>query len=80
MAFAPLYASGSRGLVGADNIGAFDAGHAEFYSQDTIDDNSILVKFDGTQLNSATPHFKQSFSSDEGKTREVNWITDQTGL
>jgi len=29
-------------------------------------------------ISKSSPHFEQAFSSDGGKTWEVNWITDQT--
>jgi hypothetical protein len=54
------------------------SGHGEFYAQDTLDDKSILVRYDWTALASHSPHFEQSFSEDGGKTWEANWITDQT--
>jgi hypothetical protein len=38
----------------------------------------ILIRFLWSDSNTNTPHFEQSFSDDEGKTWEVNWITDQT--
>jgi hypothetical protein len=76
-----LYWANSRdGLIVAPQIGQFKAGHGEFYAQDTLDDKSILVKFDWSALNSKSPHFEQSFSNDGGKNWEVNWITDQTRI
>jgi hypothetical protein len=76
-----LYWANSRdGLVVVPQIGQFKAGHGEFYAQDTLDDKSILVKFDWSALTSASPHFEQSFSNDGGKNWEVNWISDQTHI
>jgi hypothetical protein len=72
------WANSKDGVVAVPQIGAFSNGHGEFYAQDTFDDRSILVKFDWTGLASASPHFEQSFSTDGGRTWEVNWITDQT--
>ena len=74
-----LYWANSRdGLVVVPQIGQFRAAHGEFYAQDVLDDQSILVKFDWSALTSKSPHFEQSFSNDGGKTWEVNWISDQT--
>jgi hypothetical protein len=74
-----LYWANSRdGIVVAPQIGRFSNGHGEFYAPDVLNDSSILVKYDWTRLESATPHFEQSFSADGGRTWEVNWITDQT--
>ena len=71
------WANSKDGLIVAPQIGQFTAGHGEFFAQDTLDDKSILVKFDWSGLRSKSPHFEQSFSNDGGKNWEVNWITDQ---
>jgi hypothetical protein len=71
------WANSKDGLIVVPQIGQFKAGHGEFYAQDTLDDKSILVKFDWSALTSASPHFEQSFSNDGGKNWEGNWITDQ---
>jgi hypothetical protein len=72
------WANSKDGLIVAPQIGQFKAAHGEFYAQDTLDEKSILVKFDWSALSSKSPHFEQSFSNDGGKNWEVNWITDQT--
>jgi hypothetical protein len=72
------WANSKDGVVVVPQIGQFKNGHGEFYAPDTLDDRSILVKFDWTRLATASPHFEQSFSADGGQTWEVNWITDQT--
>jgi hypothetical protein len=59
-------------------VGQFKNGRGEFYGQDVLDGKLIYVRFVWTKTNSDTPHFEQSYSSDGGKTWEVNWITDQT--
>lgn len=71
------WANSKDGLVVAPQIGQFKAGHGDFYAQDTLDDKSILVKYDWSALHSKSPHFEQSYSNDGGKNWEVNWITDQ---
>ena len=72
------WANSEDGVVAAPQIGQFSNSHGEFYAQDSLNDRSILVRFDWTALTSKSPHFEQSFSDDGGKTWEVNWITDQT--
>lgn len=67
-----------NGKVVAPQIGKFKNGHGEFYAQDDLNGKIIFVRFFWTNLNTSTPHFEQSFSDDEGKTWEANWITDQT--
>jgi hypothetical protein len=72
------WANSKDGIVSVPQIGEFNKGRGEFYAQDTLDDKSILIRYDWTALPSPSPHFEQSFSEDGGKTWEVNWITDQT--
>jgi len=38
----------------------------------------IFVRYRWSQITQNSAHVEQSFSEDGGKTREVNWITDQT--
>ncbi len=64
-------------------IGHFSGGQGEdwqgeFYSQDSLDGRPIFIRFAWTNIATAHPHFEQAFSSDGGKTWEVNWITEQT--
>ena len=72
------WANSKDGVIAVPQIGSFKNDHGEFYAQDLLDERSIFVKFDWTGLNTASPHFEQSFSADGGRTWEVNWITDQT--
>jgi hypothetical protein len=59
-------------------VGEFKDGRGEFFAQVKRNGRAILVRYDWSGMNSASPHFEQSFSDDGGKTWEVNWITDQT--
>jgi hypothetical protein len=72
------WANSKNGLVVVPQIGEFKDGQGEFYAQDTLDGKSIFIRFIWSKTNTSTPHFEQAFSSDGGKTWEVNWITDQT--
>jgi hypothetical protein len=74
------WANSKDGVVDPPQVGQFRDGHGEFYAQDSLNDRSILVRFDWTALASKSPHFEQAFSQDGGKTWEVNWITDQTRI
>jgi hypothetical protein len=74
-----LYWANSRiGILDPPQVGKFTDGHGDFYTQDTINGKTVLIRYDWTKLTSSAPHFEQSFSDDGGKTWEVNWITDQT--
>jgi hypothetical protein len=73
------WANEKNGVMDAvPQIGHFNDGHGEFYSQDTQDGKPIFVRFSWTNTTSSSPHFEQSYSDDGGKTWEVNWITEQT--
>jgi hypothetical protein len=71
------WANSKNPTVEAPQIGEFHDGHGEFYAQDTFHGKSILVRYDWSNM-TGTPHFEQAFSSDGGKTWEVNWITDRS--
>jgi hypothetical protein len=74
-----LYWSNSRnGTMDPPQIGHFKDGRGEFFAHDTWQGKPVLVRFVWTKTTTSSPHFEQSFSEDEGKTWEVNWITDQT--
>lgn len=74
-----LYWANSRiGRLDPPQIGDFRDGHGDFYTTDTINNKTVLVRYDWSHMTSGKPHFEQAFSPDGGKTWEVNWITDQT--
>ncbi len=74
-----LYWANNRiGRLDPPQIGAFAAGHGDFYTTDTINGKTTLIRFDWSQMTSGTPHFEQAFSPDGGRTWETNWITNQT--
>lgn len=74
-----LYWANQRiGRFDPPQIGDFRDGHGDFYTTDTINSKTILIRYDWSRMTSGTPHFEQAFSPDGGRTWEVNWITDQT--
>jgi hypothetical protein len=74
------WATSKSGTIGTPTIGKFKNGRGEFYDTEPSGPNgrAILVRFIWSKTDTDSPHFEQSFSDDEGKTWEVNWITDQT--
>jgi hypothetical protein len=72
------WANAKDGTVVAPQIGEFRNRVGEFYGTDTLNGKVILIRFIWSNTTTNTPHFEQSFSTDGGKTWEVNWITDQT--
>jgi len=77
-----LYYSNSRSgkLLGEPTVGEFANGRGEFYSSDTLDGRSILVRFVIAPENPRKIHFEQSYSADGGRTWEPNWIATDTRL
>jgi hypothetical protein len=74
-----LYWANSKiGTMDPPQIGQFKDGRGEFFAHDTWNGKPVLVRFVWTKTTTNSPHFEQSYSEDEGKTWEVNWITDQT--
>lgn len=72
------FASSRGGVITQPTIGEFKDGRGEFYDQESFDGRAIFVQFIITKVSDDRIHFEQSFSADGGKTREVNWIADDT--
>jgi hypothetical protein len=57
-------------------VGHFDAsGKGDFYAYDTWKGTPVICRFEWTTVR-GNPHFEQAYSTDGGKTWEVNWTTD----
>ena len=74
------FASSSDGTMTPPTIGEFKNGRGEFYSQETLNDRPILVRFVISDITFTSCRFEQAFSADEGKTWEVNWIATDTRI
>jgi len=72
------WANNRTGRLDPPQIGAFQDGRGDFYTTDTINGKTTLIRYDWSRMTSGTAHFEQAFSPDGGRTWEVNWITDQT--
>jgi hypothetical protein len=66
------------GVLGEPTIGEFRNGVGTFVDQELYNGKMILVRFIWSEITPNSAHFEQAFSTDAGKTWEVNWITDQT--
>jgi hypothetical protein len=76
-----LDATGPDRHLHAINLrGEFHNGRGEFYDQETYNGKAIFVRFIITVLSPNACHFEQAFSTDGGKTWEVNWIADDTRI
>jgi hypothetical protein len=68
------FANISDGQLTIPSIGEFKDGRGEFYNKDTYNGRSILVRFVIIKITDDQYRFEQSFSDDDGKTWELNWI------
>ena len=53
-------------------IGTFENGRGEFFGDDVEGGKPVRVRFDWT--GGASPRWEQSFSTDGGKSWELNWV------
>jgi hypothetical protein len=72
------FASSAGGTMGVPTVGAFKNGVGEFYDTEEIGGRMILVRNVWSRITPDSGHFEQAFSTDGGKTWEVNWIADDT--
>jgi hypothetical protein len=74
------FSSVRSGTMAQPTIGEFKNGCGEFIDQETYNNRAILVKFIITQVSPDECHFEQSFSDDNGKTWEMNWVATDTRI
>ena len=73
------YANVRSGILTAPVEGGFDGhGRGIFYANDVLDGRDIRVRFVITDVSRTQGHFEQSYSADDGKTWETNWVADDT--
>ena len=72
------FASSGEGKLGQPGIGAFKNGRGEFYDQETLNGRAILVRSVWSDITPTSSHLEQAFSTDGGKTWEVNWVAADT--
>jgi len=54
--------------------GSFDGDSATFVANDHFKGRPIIMRFRWLDVHSKRPHWEQAFSTDGGKTWEVNWV------
>jgi hypothetical protein len=74
------FANVNDGTLTTPSIGEFKNGRGEFFNKDTLNGRSILVRFVISDITPKSCRFEQSFSDDEGKTWETNWIATDTRI
>lgn len=71
-------ASGNGGGISVPTVGEFKDGRGEFFDTEPINGRSVLVRNVWSDITPNSCRFEQSFSTDGGKTWEVNWIAIDT--
>lgn len=76
------WASAKSGVLAMPpTVGRFDGkGRGEFYDREDWEGKPIIVRYTWSGITKTSAHFEQAFSPDDGKTWEVNWISDLTRL
>jgi hypothetical protein len=72
------FSNSGVGTLATPTVGGFSNGRGEFYDQETRNGRAIFVRFVISDITPTSAHFEQSYSSDGGKTWEVNWIATDT--
>lgn len=72
------YANLADGTLATPSIGRFEGTRGEFYSDEKIRGHDVRVRFVIEALGPDIIRFEQSFSIDDGRTWEVNWIATDT--
>jgi hypothetical protein len=72
------FSNSAAGAMSQPAIGEFKNGRGEFYDQESLNGRAILVRFVIFDITPDSCRFEQSFSDDEGKTWEPNWIATDT--
>jgi len=71
-----FWGTAKTGLGLPPQVGHFsDNGLGDFFCDDVYDGKAIIVRYEWSRHNAQHPYFEQAFSTDRGKTWEVNWTT-----
>jgi Protein of unknown function (DUF1579) len=74
------FATPNVGTLGIPGVGKFRDNRADFYDYESINGQSVLVRFSIWSISSDRARSEQAFSTDGGKTWEVNWINKYSRL
>jgi len=72
------YANSKGGTLSVPAVGEFKDGRGEFFDMELINGKNTLVRNVWSDITPNSCHFEQAFSTDQGKTWEVNWMTTDT--
>ena len=69
----------TKGTLGLPaTVGVFTDGRGEFFDQEVWRGRWIEVRYQWTHADPGEAHMEQAFSTDGGKTWEVNWVCELT--
>jgi hypothetical protein len=74
------FANPKAGSLGVPNVGQFVNGRGDFYDYEEINGKFVFVRFSIWPEGKDTGHSEQAFSTDGGRTWEVNWVTTYTRM
>jgi hypothetical protein len=63
----------SGGQIDVPVVGGFSGNHGVFRCDDTLGGRPAKVLYEWLDADTVTPHWRQSFSFDDGRTWAVNW-------
>lgn len=72
------WVNNQTGILSPPMVGGFDDRLGVFLGEDTFRGLPVRVRFVWSATTTATPHWEQAFSVDDGATWEVNWTMDLT--
>jgi hypothetical protein len=70
----------SNGTLNKSAIGAFKDGRGELISQDTLHGRTVLIRDVWSDIQPNSHHFEESFSDDNGKTWQPDFIASLTRI
>jgi hypothetical protein len=74
------YASSASGMLGVPTVGSFANRRGEFDDHEAIDGRMVMVRNVITDDTPRSIRFEQAYSTDGGRTWEVNWIAVDTPM
>ena len=72
------FATSDDGSLGTPMVGQFHDGRGEFSDRESFHGKMIDLRFVFSDVTKKSFHGEQSFSPDDGKSWETNWIEDFT--
>jgi hypothetical protein len=70
------WADGKAGVLDIPVVGSFDGNIGKFYAKDVCEGKNIIVLFHWDKTNPEVPIWSQAFSTDQGKTWDMELVYD----